>query len=232
MDNPPTILLFDLDGTLVSTGGAGRKALSAALQARHNREDLLNFTLGGLTDKLIVRRALEGAGLPSADSDVDTLLQHYLILLEDEVAKAEGYRVLPGVKELLDQLWRRRKVAVGLGTGNLEQGARIKLERGKLNHFFSFGGFGSDSDDRASLLWTGVQRGAEQLRLSPERCKVTIIGDTPRDIAAAQDLNLRSVGVGTGGYSREELLRVGATAALDDLTAPEAQRVVLGIHVA
>ncbi len=232
MDNPPTILLFDLDGTLVSTGGAGRLAIAAALKERHGDRKLLDFRLGGLTDPIIVARALEGGDLPHTDADVDAVLARYMELLADEVARAQGYRVLPGVEELLLKIWARRKVAMGLGTGNLEQGARIKLERGKLNRFFSFGGFGSDHSDRAALLWTGAQRGAKRLRLPLERCKVTVIGDTPRDVKAALDVGFRCVGVATGDYSRDELLRKGATAALDDLTAPEALRVVLGVAAA
>lgn len=232
MDNPPTILMFDLDGTLVTTGGAGRKAMDQAFQERHGRRDLLNFTLAGLTDKLIVRRALEGAGLSGTDADIDAVLRRYLELLEHQVDQAEGYRVLPGVEALLRDIWSRRKVAMGLGTGNLEPGARIKLKRGKLNRFFNFGGFGSDAEDRSALLWTGIQRGAKRLHLPPERCQVTIIGDTPRDVSAALELGYRSVGVATGPHSRQDLLRAGATAALEDFTAPEALRVVLGLPVA
>lgn len=232
MENPPTILLFDMDGTLLTTGGAGRRALARALEEVYGRDDLLDFQMAGLTDRLIVRTALEQGGLPHTETDLDTVLDRYLKYLGPEVAQAEGYRVFPGVEDLLLRLWARRKVALGLGTGNLEPGARTKLARGDLNRFFKFGGFGSDAEDRAALLWTGVRRGADRLSLPVERCKVTVIGDTPRDVAAALDLGFRCVGVATGPHSRQELLHAGASAALDDFTAPEALRVVLGVAAA
>ena len=232
MENPPTILLFDMDGTLITTGGAGRRALTRALDEVYGRTDLLNFQMSGLTDRLILRMALEGGGMPFTEADLDTVLDRYLQHLGPEVEQAQGYRVFPGVTDLLLRLWARRKVALGLGTGNLEQGARAKLERGDLNRFFKFGGFGSDAEDRSALLWTGVRRGAERLKLPVERCKVTIIGDTPKDARAALDLGFRCVGVATGKFSRQDLLGAGAEAALEDFTAPEALRVVLGVAAA
>ena len=229
MENPPTILMFDMDGTLLTTGGAGRRALTRALVEVYGRDDLLAFSMSGLTDRLIVRTALDQGRLPHTETDLDTVLERYLAYLPQEVEQADKYRVLPGVEELLLKLWARRKVALGLGTGNLEAGARTKLERGGLNRFFNFGGFGSDAEDRSALLWTGINRGAERLRLPLDRCSVTIIGDTPKDVSAALELGYRCVGVATGSYDREALLRAGAEAALEDLTAPEALRVVLGL---
>jgi phosphoglycolate phosphatase-like HAD superfamily hydrolase len=225
----PTLFLFDIDDTLVSTAGAGRRALHAAFCDLLGERDWLPFTLAGMTDRSIVRRALREAGHADGEAVIDRVLQRYLERLVGEVAHAEGYAVFPGVEQVLDALAQTpRRCAVGLGTGNLEQGARIKLARGGLDGRFAFGGFGSDHEVRAEILRAGARRGALHLGEPVERCRVVAIGDTPRDVEAALAIGAECIGVGTGAHSPEELRAAGAFAAFADLTAPGALAALLG----
>ncbi|MFU8805899.1 MAG: HAD family hydrolase, partial [Bradymonadaceae bacterium] len=146
------ILLFDIDGTLVSTGGAGRRAIERALVDHLGIAQIsMKFSFAGMTDRAILRLATEGHGRMCGDGDVDELIERYVAYLPEEVERAD-YRVFPGVVELLDKLVDLEASAIGLGTGNAERGARIKLERGGLNDYFAFGGYGCTFEDRAELL--------------------------------------------------------------------------------
>lgn len=217
-----TIALFDLDGTLITTDGAGRRALVRALADLHGREDLCDFPLAGKTDRAIVRQALQGAGLVCGEAAIDAVLFRYLELLPGEIAAAAGYGVLPGVSALLDALDADQHTAVGLGTGNIRPGAAIKLARADLMRRFAFGGFGSDAEDRAELLRIGAERGAQRLGHSLNECRVVIVGDTPRDVAAAQAIDASCVAVATGPHSAHELRAAGARWAVETLEDPRA----------
>ena len=213
------VLLFDLDGTLVLTGGAGRRAMEQALDTFCGATEVLStFSFGGMTDQLIVRTALRAVGFSDDPDTVQRVIDLYLERLPDEVARSPRYRVLPGVRPLVESLSGEPGVALGLGTGNVRIGAITKLARGGLDGFFSFGGFGCDHEDRTELLRAGVSRGAAVLGVPLEECRVVVIGDTPRDVAAAQALRARCVGVGTGGHTPEELVECGADIAFPDLT--------------
>ena len=222
------VLLFDLDGTLVLTGGAGRRAMEAAFRAVCGASDVLaTFSFGGMTDRLIVRTALRGIGHPDDPTTVQRVLDTYLEHLPDEVARSPQYRVLPGVAELVRSLHGVGGIALGLGTGNIREGAMTKLARGGLDGFFSFGGFGCDHEDRALLLRAGAERGAAALGAPLDDCRVVVIGDTPRDVSAAREMGARCVGVGTGGHAPEELISLGAEAAFPDLTHADVREALL-----
>lgn len=221
----PTIILFDVDGTLVLTGGAGRRALARAFQEVCGRADALDgIRLGGMTDRLIVRDGLRAIDHPHDPALVDRVLEAYVGHLPELVLASERYRVLPGVfatvRAVVERAAAGAPMAVGLGTGNLRRGARIKLSRGGLDAYFPFGGFGCDHEDRAELLRAGVRRGAARLGVTPGSCRVVIVGDTPRDVHAARAIGAECVCVGTGDFPRDALLQHGATAAFDDLTDP------------
>lgn len=222
------VLLFDLDGTLLLTGGAGRRAMEQAFEAVCGASDVLRgFSFGGMTDHLIVRTALRGIGRPDDATTISAVLDAYLERLPDEVERSEAYRVLPGVQGLIESLHTVPGIALGLGTGNVRRGAMCKLARCGLDRFFAFGGFGCDHEDRVELLRAGARRGAAALGRSLEDCEVVVIGDTPRDVSAARDLGARCVGVGTGGHSPEELRGLGADQAFDDLTDPRVRAALL-----
>ena len=197
------LVLFDIDGTLVDTGGAGRRAIEVAARQLYGRPDLFDeVAFDGATDKAICRAALHKLERPFDDVEIDRLLDAYVALLGPEVERTPRYRVFPGVEALVRSM-ARAGVLLGLGTGNIEAGARVKLERSGLNRFFSFGGFGDDSEDRAALLRSGVRR-AESI-LGHRARAPWVIGDTPKDFAAAHAIGARVVLVATGRYSLEEL---------------------------
>jgi phosphoglycolate phosphatase-like HAD superfamily hydrolase len=201
-----TIVLFDIDGTLIDAGGAGRAAMEQAFEEVAGRRDVGAFKYGGMTDVAIARQ-----GLREVDKDDDAhiarLLDRYLAHLEHHIARTERYRVLPGVAALLDRLEGQAHLEVGLGTGNLVRGAELKLSRGALWHRFSFGGFGSDHEDRPTLLRHGVERGRARLkgRRRPDDARVVVIGDTPKDVSAAHAIGAACVAVTTGHFRAEEM---------------------------
>jgi phosphoglycolate phosphatase-like HAD superfamily hydrolase len=217
-----TVLLFDIDGTLLSTGGAGHRAMVGAFAQLHGREDVFEgLAFAGMTDRAIVRHGL-GRVLPDVgDDDIDRALDAYVARLEGELARSAGYRVLPGVFAVLDALRGVADLAIGLGTGNVRRGAFAKLARGGLDGNFGFGGFGCDAEDRAELLRAGARRGADRLGAPVERCRVVVVGDTPKDVAAARGIGARCVGVGTGSYTPEELRACGADRAFTTLEAAD-----------
>lgn len=222
----PTIVLFDIDGTLISTGGASRAAIVAAFARRFAREDLFDdFAFGGRTDRGIVRHGLTRAGLDPRDEDIDGLIEEYLPVLEATLATAPEHRLQPGVIAVLDALVGR--CALGLGTGNVERGARIKIERFGLNPRFEFGGFGCDAEERGALIATGIRRGAARLRVAVAACRAVVVGDTPLDVAAARANGARCVAVATGGATRAALLASAPDALFDDLTAEDVIEAIL-----
>jgi phosphoglycolate phosphatase-like HAD superfamily hydrolase len=226
---PPTVLLFDIDGTLVSMKGCGRRALARAFGAEFGRPDVFDgFEFGGQTDPAIVRHGLLAAGAVTEPAAITRMLAMYVAHLEDEVRRSTDCLVHPGVAPVLDAAAATPGIAVGLGTGNVRAGARAKLERLGLAHHFAFGGFGCDHEDRARLLDVGAGRGAAHLGVPRERCRVVVIGDTPRDVAAGRAIGAETVAVGTSAFAPETLRAAGATAAFPDLTAPGALEAILG----
>jgi phosphoglycolate phosphatase-like HAD superfamily hydrolase len=226
-----TVLLFDVDGTLLTCGGAGRRAMEQAFVDVCGRDDVCGFSFGGGTDRAIARQGLRNAGLEPEDAHIDALLTRYLAHLEPALAGSAGYALMPGVPALLDRLLVREGLAVGLGTGNLEPGARAKLRPGGLEERFAFGGFGSDHEERARLIEVGAQRGAARLGLPRERCRVVVIGDTPRDVEAARAIGADCVAVATGGFDVATLRESGAAWVVEDLRATEAlEGILAGEH--
>jgi len=226
-----TVLLFDVDGTLISTGGVARRALERAFEVRHGRTGALAFDLGGMTDLAIVRDGLAalGSGLGGAalDAEIEATLVTYLGILESEIAGAT-VRVHDGIMRALDAADAEPRVACGLGTGNVREGARIKLGAAGIYHRFAFGGFGSDHVERAALLRAGAERGAARLGQGPGACRVVVIGDTPRDIAAARAIGAECVAVATGGTPLDELRAHAPDFAFPDLAADGALAALIG----
>ena len=224
----PTVYLFDVDGTLIRTDGAGRRALLRTFGRVFGREDAFDaFRFGGMTDRAIVRAGLLAIDIEPTEERIDEILVSYLEVLVREVANARVYQTHTGMLEALDAI-DETPHALGLGTGNIREGARIKLSRVELFERFSFGGFGSDAEDRNELIRVGAQRGAEQLGVPLEECRVVIVGDTPKDVEAAQALGGESVAVATGSFALEALVEAGATWAFDSLGAPGALEALLG----
>lgn len=225
----PTVLLFDLDGTLVDTGGAGRRAIEASFAHHHGRADACKaIAFAGMTDRAIVRAGLVAIGARDDEAVIDAIIATYVARLHDEVARSARYRVLEGVEVALDACAARAGVAIGLGTGNVRRGAEVKLGRAKLFERFAFGGFGCDAEDRAELLRAGASRGATHLGRVLEACRVVVIGDTPKDIAAARAIGAHCVAVATGHYTAAELAAHGPECVVESLAAPGALDALLG----
>lgn len=228
----PTVLLFDVDGTLVTTCGAGRRAIERTFELRHGSKDMLTFSFGGMTDKAIVRDALHALrpghySEAEIDREVEATLHFYLEVLAEEVARTR-IRIHEGMARALDMADARSDVALGLGTGNIRMGAKIKLDCVGIFDRFSFGGFGDDSIDRPTLLMAGVRRGADKLGVPVEHCRIVVIGDTPKDIAAAKAIGAHSIAVATGMHSVAELADHDPTSVFENLADPRAEIALFG----
>ena len=221
-------LLFDLDGTLTRSAGAGARALGKALGARvRATEELRKMRLDGMTDRAIARLLLaaerHGPAQEVPEEDIDAVLSQYLLALEKECA-AKAYVALPGVPELLDRLARRNGVLLGLCTGNLEPGARLKLGCVGLWDRFRFGGYGSDAEPRPDIVRTAWKR-ARELGAT----QALVIGDTPRDILAAHEAGLPACAVATGRWTVHDLATHGPEIVLEDFAdVDRAERLLLG----
>lgn len=206
------LLLFDIDGTLVVSGGAGRRALARAFEELLGVSGAMDgIRLHGNTDPVIVETVFTRhlGRAPSGPEEFARVMDRYLVFLEEELRRnADVYRVLTGAREIAAAAVSAG-CAVGLATGNVEPGARLKLTPGRLWDLFAFGGFGSDAADRAQLVRRGIERGqryAEQRlgrRFEPE--EILVLGDTERDVEAARAAGARSVGVLEGASDPETL---------------------------
>ncbi|HOK22444.1 MAG TPA: HAD family hydrolase [Candidatus Hydrothermia bacterium] len=199
------LLLFDIDGTLINSGGAGAAALNRAFKSRYNVDDAMAAVdPHGQTDMVIVEEIfLKKLKKTPSTEEIKEILDLYVGYLREEVNRAERYVVLPYVRETLDFLLKENEFVLGLATGNVEEGARIKLERGDLNKYFPFGGFGSDSRVRSEIVRKAVERGGNYSKKKPD--EVYVIGDTPLDIEAGKKASCRTIGIATSIYSVEEL---------------------------
>jgi phosphoglycolate phosphatase len=208
-------VLFDIDGTLLVTGGAGGAAWQRAFEELHGVEaNVADHTDAGMTDPEIVGIVFrEVVGREGTPEERSRAIGCYLKHLPDTVAESAGYRTMPGVEELLDRLIDAG-VLLGLVTGNIEAAAHIKLARANLNRFFSFGGYGSDSPDRTELTRAALRRGGLVSGGALPDGGCIAVGDTPRDVRAGNGAGLRVVGVATGRYTVEQLREAGAEWAL------------------
>jgi phosphoglycolate phosphatase len=213
-------ILFDIDGTLLYTGGAGAVAWQRAFQELYGVEaNIEEHTHAGMTDPEIAEIVFrEVMGRDGSDAERAEAIACYLGHLADTVAESEGYVVMPGIEELLPRLVEQG-LLLGVVTGNIESAAHVKLARGDLNRFFAFGGYGSDSRDRTELTKKALERGGEisGQPLDPEQ--TIAVGDTPRDVKAGHGAGIHVVGVATGSYSVEELEEAGADWAIADVTS-------------
>ncbi len=226
MANPaPRLLLFDIDGTLVSAAGAGRAALGAAFVRLFgvDREDYAaaRVRFDGNTDPVIMRELAVALGLDMErfERQHGEFLDAYFSELREEMSRTRPERrVLPGVERLLRELERRGEVHLGLLTGNLEPSARIKLEPFGLNRFFPDGGFGSDHADRREIARIAREKLSRSSGRRFEPGSVTVVGDTERDVECAVFNGYRSLAVATGWTAIERLEAAGPDAFVSDLS--------------
>ena len=218
------LVCFDIDGTLLWTDGAGRRAIHRALvEVLGTAGAIDTFRFDGRTDGEIVLRLAEGAGIAVDTALADRVLARYVALLPGELARpGHVTRVYPGVSELLDALERRERCVLALLTGNVVEGARLKLRSGGIDpDRFRVGAFGSDSHVRAELPEIARSR-AQALGLAVGGADVVIVGDTPADMRCGQGIGARGIGVGTAAYSTQDLMGAGAAAAFTDFSDTDA----------
>ncbi len=213
-------VLFDIDGTLIVSGGAGGAAWQRAFEELYGVEaNVAEHTDAGMTDpeiaRIIFREVIEREGTAEERAKA---IGRYLKHLPDTVAESSGYRTMPGIEPLLDELIDAGTL-LGLVTGNIEAAAHIKLARAGFNRFFSFGGYGSDSPDRTEVTKTALSRGELVSGGTLADGASVAVGDTPRDVKAGHGAGIRVVGVATGSYSVEQLREAGADWALESVEA-------------
>ncbi|HET9163349.1 MAG TPA: HAD family hydrolase [Solirubrobacterales bacterium] len=215
----PRAVLFDIDGTLLVTGGAGGIAWQRGFEELYGVEaDIAEHTDAGMTDPEIVKIVFrEVIGREGSAAERAKAIGCYLKHLPDAVAESDGYRVMPGIEELLDRLIDSG-VLLGLVTGNVEAAAHIKLARGHLNRFFSCGGYGSDSPDRTEVTKAALSRANLVSGNSLDGSSCISVGDTPRDVIAGHGAGIKVVGVATGSYSVDELSRAEADWAITQVS--------------
>jgi phosphoglycolate phosphatase len=211
-------VLFDIDGTLISTGGASDRAWKRAFKELQNVDvDVPAVTGKGVPDPEVGRVVFKSAlGREPTDEEADALMRRRLDHLREEVENSPGYVVKDGAVELLEKLIHDG-LMLGLTTGNVEEAAHIKLARANLNRFFCFGGYGSDSPDRTELTKRAIERAKLVSGGSLDVPSCFSCGDTPRDVEAGHGAGIRVVGVATGEYTAEELIEAGADAAVRSL---------------
>jgi phosphoglycolate phosphatase len=222
------LLLWDIDGTLISTGAAGHRAIERATAERFGGTgDLEGVEIAGRTDASIAHQILQKYGEPITDASVQTVLDIYARLLAEELPRRQG-RVLPGVLELLQRSGKQSDSSLGLLTGNMERGAKLKLEHYGLWHFFAFGAFSDDHHDRNELGTFALSRAQKATgRLFPTS-EVDVIGDTGHDIACGKAIGARTVAVATGSWSREQLAEHKPDFLFDDLSNVDEVIEILG----
>ena len=214
-------ILFDIDGTLIDTGGAGAASWRLAFDELYGiPADIGEFTDAGMTDPDVGRQTFEAVmHRPPERAEFSRLLERRLHHMHQTVEDSAGYRVLPGVERLLPRLVDEGYL-LGLVTGNVEAAAHIKLHRARLNRFFSFGGYGSDSSDRGEITRIALKRAALVYGDEVEPKQAVVVGDTPRDVEGAHAAGIDCIGVASGHYTVEQLRAAGADYAITSLEEP------------
>jgi phosphoglycolate phosphatase len=215
------ILLFDIDGTLVSTGGAGAVAWKRAFDDLYGiPADIGKYTDAGMTDPDVGAKTFEAVmHREPTPHELAQVIQRRLEHLPEAVAESEGYRVLPGVPERLRQLSRDGHL-LGLITGNGDGAAFIKLSRGDLMRWFTFGAYAVAGIDRAGIVREAVRRGEAMIGRDVPNTEIYVIGDTPLDVQAAHAAGCTAIGVATGHYDADALSAAGADRVMDTLEQP------------
>ncbi len=213
------VALFDIDGTLLHAHGAGRRALSRALAAETGISDLdRGYHFDGKTDPQIIRDLLHRAGRAASPECVASVCRGYLAMLVEELPKGPAPEALPGVSRLLDTLEREAGILLGLLTGNLQDGARLKLDAAGIGHArFPVGAYGSDALDRGELPSFARRRATALLGREVLASELVIIGDTPADVDCGRGAGATTIAVATGRFDVATLTASGADHVLSSL---------------
>jgi phosphoglycolate phosphatase-like HAD superfamily hydrolase len=220
------IVLFDIDGTLLKSGGVGRVAMERALSSVFGSAGRAEYHYDGKTDRQIVRDLMkhEGFSDDEIDRQMDALLGEYVAGLTQELATGmRNVLLLPGVVDLLDALEQQENVVIGLLTGNIQEGATAKLTAAGIDPSrFKVNAFGSDHEHRPKLPAVAQLRAREVLGIHVEGNRHIVIGDTPADIQCGEEIGARAIGVATGRYSVEDLAKYNPYAVFESLADTQA----------
>ena len=213
----PVVVLFDVDETLVHTGGSGARSWKAAFDKLYGiPADIGEHSSAGETDPQVARATFKAVlGRDPSDDELGRLYAQYLLHLADDIGVSEGYRVLPGAEKLLLRMGEAG-VMLGLVSGAMEGAARTKLVPANLNRFFVFGAYGTDSPDRTELTGLAIEK-AGRLHEGLTANQVYVVGDTPHDMEATNASGAVSVGIASGHYSVAELEAAGGAHVLHSL---------------
>ncbi len=220
MPDDKRLIVFDIDATLLLSGGAGARALNRAFfEVTGVPEGIEGVPFHGMTDYAIIREmAKNKLETPLSGGDREEVRRLYAIYMEPELAESPGFEVMPGAPELLGRLAADKRVTLGLATGNFEETAFLKLARGEMENYFSFGGYGTDSESRPELTRIAIDRGKEIAGGDLADDAVYLVGDTVFDVRCGNEAGARVIGVTTGITTREELLAENPYAVLPDLS--------------
>ena len=221
------LILWDIDSTLVNTMSAGQHALIRATRERFGSDDLAGVEIAGRTDRAIAHQILTKFGAPVTDENVDSFLDRYVALLPEELPKRKG-RVLPGIRELVEDLAKQPDKTQGLLTGNLQRGAQLKLAHYDLWQFFPFGAFADDHHDRNALGPCALGRAMVHAGYEFPPEQVDVVGDTGHDIACGKAFGARTIAVATGSWPRERLAEHKPDFLFDDLANVDEVKRTLG----
>ena len=213
------LLLFDIDGTLIWGGPAKEAFQQAMVETFGSAGDIESFSFAGRTDPEIARGLMRGTGMPDAEIEAgfEPLWERYLGYLEAKLP-AHPVDVLPGVPALLEALNQEDGIGMGLLTGNILRGARLKLGSAGLLDHFHMGSYGSDHEERDELPAIALGRATDMWGVDFDPEHVTVVGDTPRDVACGKREGLRTVAVATGHFDAESLRATGADHVVEDFT--------------
>jgi phosphoglycolate phosphatase len=217
----PIAILFDIDGTLITTGGAGAVAWRRAFDELYGiPADIGMFSDAGMTDPEVGRKTFAAViGREPERRELARVMAIRLKYLPEAVAESRSYRVLHGVEELLPRLVAEGYL-LGLTTGGTDSAAHIKLARANLARWFTFGGYGSDSTDRTELTRKAIKRAGMLVGMELDPQRALVVGDTPLDIAAAHGAGAVAVGVASGHFTAEQLQEAGADYVVGSLREP------------
>lgn len=218
MSDERIAILFDIDGTLLVTGGAGASSWRLAFEELYDiPADIGAFTDAGMTDPEVGRRTFAAVLHREPErKEFAKLLERRLHYLRQTVEESKDYRVLPGVEQLLPKLLEEGYL-LGLVTGNVEAAAHVKLHRAQLNRFFSFGGYGSDASERGELTRVAIKRASLVYGEPVAGAQAIAVGDTPLDVEGAHAAGIMCVGVGSHHFTVEQLRDAGADYAIASL---------------
>ncbi|MDP6858551.1 MAG: HAD hydrolase-like protein [Verrucomicrobiales bacterium] len=239
MSDLPQVILFDIDGTLLTTGGAGMKAFYSAIENNYPSQlkksgGSLALDMAGSTDSGLVIEIFEALGIEDSVNERESFFAQYIQCLGDNISDPNYVgSLMPGIAELLDRLSyeaNNGKLILGLLTGNIFEGAALKLKKYRVDKYFCFGAYGDDHHDRNELGPIALKRGGAYYKMDLAEAPVTVIGDTPKEIYCARAIGAKVVAVASGSISYQELAKYDPDFLFKDFTDYEDayKRICLG----